>query len=281
MIAEFLETWTLFQNAYIGGFLIAVLLAVIGVVVVGRDQIFIGAAVSQASMLGIAIGIVVGESLPGLDSARDMDVVHSFFGGIAAVFGALVTALPRSGRESRESIAGWVFLLGASASVLLVSNSPHGLAEVNRLLASTIIGARPADVYLLSCLTVLVLITTVLRRDEVTLLITDTEMAAAVGLNTAAWERLLAVGLGAAVAFSMHVAGMLYTFGLLVLPALIAKNLCSEIRQMFIASPVIALLAALSSFIVANSADLPPAQVTVSVLCGVLAVVWTAKALRY
>jgi zinc transport system permease protein len=280
VIVEFLDTWTLFHNAYIGGFLIAVLLSVIGVVVVGRDQIFIGAAVSQASMLGIAIGIVVGESLPGLESADDMDVVHSFFGGIAAVFGALVTALPRSGRETRESIAGWVFLLGASASVLLVSNSPHGLAEVTRLLASTIIGARPADVYLLSCLTVLVLMTTALRRDEITLLITDTEMAAAVGLNTAAWERVLAVALGAAVAFSMHVAGMLYTFGLLVLPALIAKNLCSEIRQMFVASPAIALLAALFSFVVANSADLPPAQVTVSALCGLLAVVWTARAVR-
>jgi ABC-type Mn2+/Zn2+ transport system permease subunit len=276
VIVEFLDTWPLFHNAYIGGFLIAFVLSVIGVVVVGRDQIFIGAAVSQASMLGIALGIVVGESLSGFALVHDTEVTHSFFGGIAAVFGALVTALPRSGRESRESIAGWVFLLGASGSVLLVANSPHGLAEVNRLLASTIIGARPADVYLLSCLAVLVSVTALLRRNEITLLITDAEMAAAVGMNTAGWERALAVGLGATVAFSMHVAGMLYTFGLLVLPPMIAKHLCSEIRQMFVVAPAIALFAALISFVIANSADLPPAQVTVCILCGAQAFVWAA-----
>ena len=49
MIGRFLESWPLFHNAYLGGWLIGVLLATLGVLVVARDQIFIGAAISQAS----------------------------------------------------------------------------------------------------------------------------------------------------------------------------------------------------------------------------------------
>ena len=60
MIASFLDSWPLFQHAYVSGWLIGILLSLIGVLVVARDQIFIGAAVSQASLLGIAVGIWLG-----------------------------------------------------------------------------------------------------------------------------------------------------------------------------------------------------------------------------
>ena len=53
-------SWALFHNTHLVGRLIRLLLALIGVLVVARDQIFIGAAVSQASTLGIAIALAVG-----------------------------------------------------------------------------------------------------------------------------------------------------------------------------------------------------------------------------
>jgi zinc/manganese transport system permease protein len=280
VIAEFIETWPLFHNAYVGGLLIAVLLSIIGIVVVGRDQIFVGAAVSQASMLGIALGILATDAIPTLAVSHDLDVTHALFGGAAAILGALITAVPATGHDTRESVTGWVFLLGASLSVLLVAHSPHGLAEVHRLLASTIIGARPADVYLLTGLLVVLVATVVTRREEIILLVTDPEMSQVLGIRTGRWERVIAIGLGAATAFAMHVAGMLYTFGLLVLPALIAKNLCSEVRQLFWVAPAIALTIALNSFIAANSADLPPAQVTVAALCAGLALAWILRFIR-
>jgi hypothetical protein len=69
MIAEFLSSWPLFHNAYLSGWLISVLLALIGVLVVARDQIFLGATVPQASALGIAVGMMFGSWLtPNEDS---------------------------------------------------------------------------------------------------------------------------------------------------------------------------------------------------------------------
>ena len=73
MIASFLASWVLFQNTYLVGWLIAMVLSLVGVLVVARDHIFIGAAVSQASTLGIALALWVAswamtEELVWLDS---------------------------------------------------------------------------------------------------------------------------------------------------------------------------------------------------------------------
>ena len=64
MIQDFASSWHLFHNSYLAGWLIGLLLALIGVLVVARNQIFIGVAVSQASTLGIALTMWLGGELP-------------------------------------------------------------------------------------------------------------------------------------------------------------------------------------------------------------------------
>ena len=174
MIAAFVDSWVPFQDAYVAGLLMMAVLALVGVLVVARDQIFIGAAVSQASMLGIAVGILISDHvLAGTWSEEGAEALHSVCGGIVAVLGALLTVGRVGSRETREAITGWVFLVGGSVSVLAVAHSPHGLAEVHRLLASTIIGARPLDVYLSAAALAASLVLVVRRRDALVLFVTD------------------------------------------------------------------------------------------------------------
>jgi hypothetical protein len=54
VIESFLESWALFQTTYLAGIALAALLALVGVWVVAREQVFLGAAIAQASTLGIA-----------------------------------------------------------------------------------------------------------------------------------------------------------------------------------------------------------------------------------
>ena len=76
---------------------------------------------------------------------------------------------------------------------------------------------------------------------------------------------------------SIHVAGMTYAFGCLVLPALVAKNLCREVRTMFLVAPVVGIVAAFAAFVLANHHDYPPGQTAVALLCGLLALAWVAR----
>ncbi len=59
MIESFLASWDLFRDTYLVGWLLAVLLSLLGVFVVARDQVFLGAAVTQASTLGVALALAL------------------------------------------------------------------------------------------------------------------------------------------------------------------------------------------------------------------------------
>ena len=73
---------------------------------------------------------------------------------------------------------------------------------------------------------------------------------------------------------------MLYTFGSLVLPGLVAKNLCREVRPMFFVAPAVALLSNTVGFVLANHYDFPPAHMNVAVACLLLLAAWLFRILR-
>lgn len=281
MIEEFLSSWSLFHDSYLVGWLALVLLSMVGVIVVARDQIFIGAAVSQASTLGIAVAIWLG-SLPVFADVEWMheqvESLHSsWLLAVSAVLFSILAALLTSKRATRgetthESTTGWVFLVSASLSVLLVYRSPHGMEEVQNLMASGIIGATSDEVWLFVGLVALVGGFLLVVRRRALLVLMDEEMARSLGIRTGAWNVGFACLLGLTVGFSLRCVGMLYTFGSLVLPCLAARNLCRRSLPMLVVGPLVGLITGVASFVLANHWDQPPGQLTVALLCAVVAV---------
>ncbi len=283
MIEGFLSSWTLFHNTYLAGWTIGLLLSLVGVVVVARDQIFIGAAISQASTLGIALAMWIGgwavtDTIPWLQSDRFLTTMAVAFSLLAAL---MTSGGGEAGRESHEAITGWVFLVSASLSILIVSHSPHGLEEIHRLLASSIIGATAADVWGFATLAGLTALFLWATHQRLLLFVMDPAMAAAVGLHVVGWAALISTWLGLIVGLSIRSSGMLYTFGCLVLPALIAKNVCREVLPMFLVAPVVAVGAGAIGFVLANHYDYPPAQMTVALLSLLLTIAWLFRKLRH
>jgi ABC-type Mn2+/Zn2+ transport system permease subunit len=280
MIGEFVASWALFHNAYLAGWLIAVMLALTGVVVVARNQIFIGAAVAQASTLGIALGMWAGAALGQEVSGEHAHGALSLIGVLFAVAAALFTAAGDDAHGNREAITGWVFLGAASLAILVLAHSPHGLEEINHLVSSSIIGATRADVWLFGGLTALAGAAVAAARPRIILFAIDPAMAAAVGMRTAAWRLGHAAWLGLVVGLAMRATGLLYTFGCLVLPVLVATAVCRETRALFVVAPAVALTTAVIGFVLANHFDDPPAQTTVALQSVALAIAWLVRQRR-
>lgn len=282
MIADFLASWGLFHYTYLTGWLIGALLALVGVVVVARNQIFIGAAVSQASTFGIAAGMVVGDRLA--DAGLAWFGTDGFLSLMAvgfSVLAALATARrDAGGQASHEAMTGWVFLLSASLAILVVAHSPHGLEEVHRLLASSIIGATRADLWVFGVLALATVLVVWRLHRRLLLFAMDPGMAQAVGMRVAAWGVAVSVWLGLVLGLSIRCAGLLYAFGSLVLPALAARSVCREVRPMFVAAPLFALAAAALGFVLANHYDYPPGQMTVALLCALCVLAGLPRRLR-
>ena len=281
MIDAFLDSWALFQDAYLAGWLIGVLLSLVGVFVVARDQIFIGAAVSQASLFGIAVGIWSG-SLLGAAGWWQSEWFHAVMGGLFAVLAAFVTARAahRGGGETPEAVTGWVFLASTSGSILLMSHNRLGMEEINRLLSSTIIGAHRQDVWIFLALSVLTAGVLSLKYRSVVLIALEPEMARVAGLRVGLWNGLLSVWLGMVIGSAIHVSGVVFTFASLVLPALIAKNLGRTARSLFFLAPCVSLATGVAAFVLANHYDFPPGQFAAACLCALLAGAWLLRYFR-
>jgi ABC-type Mn2+/Zn2+ transport system permease subunit len=287
---EFLSSWRLFHYSYLEGWLVALALSLVGVLVVARDQIFIGAAVSQASTVGIALALLTPGLLP---SHSDHSVIEthsdsflhsdSFQAGMAVVFSVLAALVTARGgrvkRESYEAITGWVFLISTSLSVLLLAHSGNGLEEIHRIHSSSMIGATRLEVCVFAAFAAVTILGLIVAHERLLLFAMDPSMAAAVGMRVGLWAIGVAVWMGLAIGLCIRATGMLYTFGMLVLPGLVAKNLCREVRPMFLVSPAIALATATAGFVLANHYDFPQGQMTVALAGFLLVVVWTARGL--
>lgn len=276
MIEDFILSWDLFGGVYLCGVLVAMTLSVFGISVVARDQIFVGAALAQASTLGIAFGIVAeGWGIPEEGLHEDVDGspwLPVTLAVLFAVLASLVTARQRpQSVTSREATTGWVFLAGGSFSVLLLSHSPHGMEEVHRILFSSIIGSSTGELWTFGGLAIVALVVGGILRHSFILLATDPEMARAAGLHVGLWEWLLSALLGVVVGLALRASGLLFTFGCLVLPALVASRLCRSPGQVFFVAPLVAFLSCAVAFVLANYYDQPPAQMATAVLCAMLA----------
>jgi ABC-type Mn2+/Zn2+ transport system permease subunit len=283
VIQDFIDSWHLFATTYLVGWLVAALLSLLGVIVVARDQVFLGAAISQVSTLGVALAMWLGTAL----GEHAPEWMHSgrflTFTAIALSVAAslLTTRAGGPGRESRDAVTGWLFLLGAAGSIIVVAHSPHGLEEVQRLFSSSsLINAQPIDLYTFAALALVAVAIIATWWRAILLWVMDPTTAAAAGVRVVSLQLSLAAGLGVALGLSIRASGLIYTFGCLVLPPLIAKNLSREVRAMFVLAPLIGIAVSVLGFVIANHHDYPPGQMTVVLLCLVLPATWIIRRIR-
>lgn len=264
MISGFVESWPLFQWTYLAAFGLSVALSSLGVVVVTRGQVFIAAAISQASLLGLAVNLWLGLGSP--------VIAATTLSGAAA----LATARKRVHRPgfSGEEATGWLFLACGSLAILVLAKQPVGLKEVQAMMASSVLGATPWDAAVFGALGLMALLAPRLAGSRLVLLITDPTMASAVGMRVGVWVGGIAVVLGVTTGMAVQATGLLFAFGCLVLPALIAKNVCRDVAPMFWVAPAVALGAVGVGFVLAHHFDFPPGQVVVAVLAAGLLGAW-------
>ena len=257
---EWLETWRspIAQDALRVGVILATVGGYLGVYVVLKRIVFVGAALAQVSAAGVAFAFLVGWN-PLLSAMLFALAGSAFF---AQPFGER--------RISRESIIGAVFLTFSALTVLLASKGAHGMEEVQHLLAGDILAVAPEEVTRIWALGLAVLVVFVLLRKEFLLVAFDAETAQALGYRTRLWEFVFYLLLGGFIGVVIHLVGLVLIFGYLVLPALGALMLARRLTQVVGVAMVTALLATVAGLLISIVFDLPTTA-TVLVLMSLMA----------
>ncbi len=117
---------------FFAGMLVLLTHIPLGAQVLKRGIVFIDLAIAQIAALGVILAIALGLEADGWSV--------QLAAGAAAVLGAmLLTWTEKRWPDVQEAQIGVMFVLAATASILLVAHNPHGGEHLNELLAGQIL----------------------------------------------------------------------------------------------------------------------------------------------
>lgn len=266
-MADFLAAWSLFGGAWSVALLLGALLPLCGVVLVLRQQLFLSAAIGQAATLGIAFGFWCGLAPAALPTGGHTEtfalVLAVGCGACTAVLAMRALSTTGSQVEARSAA---VFLAGSALSVLLGATDPHGLEEVRRLTLSSMLGVSTLDVWLAAGGLLVTVLAALAVRHRVLLWAMDPVTALVHGAKLPRMDVAVGAWLGACTGFAIHATGLLFAFGLSVLPVLVAREVAGSLRRVLWLAPVLGGGGTAAGLFVAHQVDLPPGQVAVGLL---------------
>jgi zinc/manganese transport system permease protein len=126
-------SWTILLPAFCAGLLVIATHVPLGIQVLQRGIIFIDLAIAQVAGLGASVVTMV------LGSEAPVVWVQVGALGMALAAAWLLVATERVTVRYQEPVIGIVFVLAATAVVLLLANDPHGGQHLSELLAGQIL----------------------------------------------------------------------------------------------------------------------------------------------
>jgi zinc transport system permease protein len=267
----------LFREALYGALLIALACSVLGVYVVLRRIVFVGAAIAQLSTAGIALALfLVGAGVIPAFAGHTTAFAIAF-----ALAGAMFFGLGGGQRAGvpPDATIGVGYAVAAAAGILLISKASTGEAH-DIFLSGNILGITRADTLVLLAVTIPVLVVHVLFYKEFLFVSFDRETARTLGYRVTLWNLFLYLTLGLVIAFAMQFAGVMLVFNFLVLPAVTGRLLARSMTGTFTISVISALLAGLVGFSLSVPFDLPSGPTIIAVSGVLVLIAWTVRTMQ-
>src|SRR5687768_12233773 len=253
-MADTVSTILLFRDALFGALLIALACSVLGVYVVLRRIVFVGAALAQLSSAGIALGMF----LHGLGIGGELTHHPVAMALIVTIAGAMFFGIGGGGRSGvpPDAVIGVTYAVAAAVGILLIAKAKTGEAH-DIFLQGNILGITRTDTLVLLAVAVPVLLVHLIFYKEFLFVSFDRETARTLGYNVRFWNLLLYLTLGVVIAYAMQFGGVMSVFNFLVLPAVTGLLLAQSMRGIFAVAIAAALVAALLGFSLSVPLDLP------------------------
>lgn len=229
--------------------LIGALCAYLGIHVVLRRIVFVGAALAEISALGVATAVFFGLSM-----------LHCSLG--AVFLGVLLFSLPtRRGRIPEDGYIGISYATSWAGAMVLLYIAPHGEGEMMHLLQGDILGVQVEELQLLLYVFGGLGLLHALFFKEFWMVSFDPEMAQTLGLTARLWNFLFYLSLGVVIALAIRAAGVFLVFSFLVLPPITGLLLSNRRGWVIVLSIMSALLSAFAgvwaSYTYANISTAP------------------------
>lgn len=279
------------QDALKAALIVAMLCSFLGVFVVLKRIVFVGAALAEVSALGAALSFFppvfsalepLATRFPALAPEHYEHTVPIVLAFVCMLFAVAVFSQQGFGRRlPREAIIGAAFAGAAGLTTLVLSKNASGGEHAMDALNGNILGVLPPDIQQLAVAGAVVALIQALFYKEFILVAFDPEVARTLGFRSGWWELLWYLSLGIMIAVSIHVAGTVLVLAYLVLPPITALLLSRRLGVVFLLSVLFAIAATFAGVLISTSPiDLPSSPTIVGCLVAILCGVWLLCAAR-
>lgn len=241
----------LFPYAILGSIAAGIICSFLGVFVVSQRVVFLGAALTQAAIAGVAFAFLhllnleeILASVMGVTSIDDSFLhhfEHTFFSLLFAVVAVLIFS--QSYRQkfiTADSLLGIIFVVAIAFRIIFIQKSPIAeVAEIESILKGDILFIGAQEFYTLLTILIIIFLIFSLFSKQLRFVTFDVETASAHGINDRLWLLVFYLTVGIGISLTTRFVGDVFTFAFLILPASIAILLAKRIISVFIYSIII------------------------------------------
>ena len=244
------------------------LLGFLGVYVVLRRTVFVSAALTQLSTLGLVATLLVEERvhIESEHASEQLAVAMAF-----SVVGALVLGAFRARRLPAEASVGGAWVAASALVVLGTSRLVHAAHDLGGMVFGNAVAVASSELVMISVVAALCTAVHAAFAKELAFTSFDPETARALGMRVPLWDALLFLTIGIAIPPAARALGALPVFAFLTLPAAGALLLRVGFRPAFALAAAFGVVAASLGYVLSWLWEIPTGATMVA-LAAALAV---------
>jgi ABC-type Mn2+/Zn2+ transport system permease subunit len=260
-----------FPYALYGSILVGTVCAFLGVYIVAKRVVFLGAVLTQVSVLGLALTFLPFIHIP-----------HTIGSLVVTLGSVLIMSRLLTGKKiPRDAVLGFAFVSSVAARILIVQKTPKvEAAEIDNLLRGDILFVTPELFWLLLGAFIVAMTLHLLFFKQFSYISFDAETARTQGFNSDFWDMLFYLIAALVIAFATHMVGDAFVFGFLVAPPVAALLLARRVRNVFIIAVAIGAVTPIIGLFLAFRFDFPASPAIVAVASIVLGGAWILSLIR-
>lgn len=244
-------------RALISSVLIGALCGLVGAFVVLKRLSFLSEGVGHASVLGIAVGLLIGVS--------PLSACFVF----AILFAVLLAGVTRSGRIGEDAAIGVLFSTSLALGVLLLSKRPMNQGDLTRLFFGDLLTITSLDVLVTAVMAACIAVLIAVFFRPLSILIFDEQYAARLGIPVRLATMFLYAVVSITIVASIRLVGALLVTSLLVVPASLCLRRSQSLPRLAGASTALGVAICTAGIVLSYFLDTPPGA-TIVVCAGAL-----------
>jgi len=241
----------LFPYAILGSIAAGFICSFLGVFVVSQRVVFLGAALTQAAIAGVAFSflhllnleelIATVFGVQSIDNSFLHHFEHTFFSLLFAVIAVIIFS--QSNRQkflTTDSLLGIIFVVAIALRIIFIQKSPIAeVAEIESILKGDILFIGSQEFFTLLIILIIIFLIFTLFNKQLKFVTFDADTAAAHGINERMWLLIFYLTVGVGISLTTRFVGDVFTFAFLILPASTALMLAKKVSGVFFYSVII------------------------------------------